>query len=223
MVYIAPEYKKESFTCPYCNVLAQQVWNETNITKLKGNTQFYFCDIYYQNSKNSKKISVSTCQSCKQMHLWYEGKMIVPLKSNVPMAIEGMPEKVKELYNEAREVYPISVKSAAALLRLALQHLCIELGGEGKNINNDIGKLVKEKGLPIQIQQALDSVRVVGNNAVHPGVLDLEDDKTSTEKIFDMLNIIVDNQIIQPKKIEEFYNSLPQGALDGIRNRDSKK
>jgi hypothetical protein len=39
----------------------------------------------------------------------------------------------------------------------------------------DIGELVKA-GLPLEIQQSLDIVRVVGNNQVHPGILDVRDD-----------------------------------------------
>lgn len=98
----------------------------------------------------------------------------------------------------------------------------IYLGEPGKNINNDIGSLVR-KGLPIQIQQALDTVRVIGNNAVHPGQLDLEDNEDIAKSLFELINIIVDHQIAQPQKIEELYARLPQNLLDGINDRDKEK
>ena len=52
-----------------------------------------------------------------------------------------------------------------------LQKLCKVLGQSGNNINEDIKALV-ESGLDPRVQKALDAVRVVGNNAVHPGQMD---------------------------------------------------
>ena len=216
MNYIEPKVEQRSFTCPYCNTLSLQLWESIDLYNWNG---AYSKQVVMQGS-TPIRIRISTCQSCQKAHIWVDGQMVIPKVASVPMPLYEMPDKVKEIYNEARDVFPTSAKAAAALLRLALQYLCVELGGEGKNINSDIGKLVKEKGLPVQIQQALDVVRVAGNNAVHPGVLDLNDTKTSAVKLFEMINFIVDNQIIQPKKIEEFYNSLPETALDGIEKRD---
>ena len=82
-----------------------------------------------------------------------------------------MPEDVQELYNEAREVFGISPCFSATLLRLALQKLCVHLKEEGININKDIASLVK-KGLSLEIQKGLDSIRIIGNNGVHPGKID---------------------------------------------------
>lgn len=221
MKYIQPELHKNSYNCPYCQVIAEQKWANAYVGRYEKDGQFYiYNNVNTYGENDCKVISIATCNACHREQIWYDGNMLVPSVSNVPMPLEEMPQKVKDIYNEAREVFPISFKAAAALLRLALQHLCVELGGKGENINSDIGKLVKEKGLPVQIQQALDVVRVAGNNAVHPGILDLKDTKTSAAKLFEMINFIVDNQIIQPKKIEEFYNSLPETALDAIEKRD---
>lgn len=93
--------------------------------------------------------------------------MLVPEVTSVPLPVESMSKEVKDIYNEARDVYHKFYKASAALLRLVLQHLCKELGEDGKSINSDIGNLVK-KGLPDEVQQALDIIRVTGNNYVHP-------------------------------------------------------
>ena len=132
-----------------------------------------------------------------------------------------MPEDVKEDYEEARLVVEVSPRSAAALLRLALQKLMRHLGESGENLNDDIANLVK-KGLPEKIQKALDALRVIGNNAVHPGELDLRDDKETALALFELLNMIVEVMITQPKKVNEIYDKLPKGAKEAIKKRDNK-
>eukprot|EP01031_Cornospumella_fuschlensis_P049643 gene49643-60771_t len=78
-----------------------------------------------------------------------------------------LPENVLSIYNEAANIVNSSPRGALALLRLAIQELCINLGESGKDLNKDIGNLVS-KGLLPDVQKALDVVRVIGNNAVHP-------------------------------------------------------
>lgn len=147
-------------------------------------------------------------------------QLLYPLtNSEVESPNEDMPEKIKEIYREASLVLDYSPRASAALSRLAIQELVDELvQGSGK-LNTKIGKLVS-KGLPVTIQQMLDSVRVIGNNAVHPGQIDIKDNKDLAITLLSFINLIVDNQITQPNKINEIYQSLPQSALDGINNRD---
>lgn len=209
----APKFKEETFTCPYCNTYAQQNWSLGSIVRRSGQANIG------GGGRIIGEISVSTCKACNQFHLWYGDKMLIPSTVLVDMPNPDMPTKVKDLYNEARDVYSISSKAAAALLRLALQLLCIELGGNGKNINTDIGELVK-KGLNPQVQKALDTVRITGNNAVHPGELDLEDKPELVTRLFKLLNFIVTHTITIPNEIKIFFEEMPDGAKQGIENRD---
>lgn len=97
------------------------------------------------------------------------------------------------------------------------------LGEKGKDLNDDIGSLVK-KGLRPEIQMALDSVRVIGNEAVHPGVLDLNDDPDTALAMFELVNLIVDHAITAKKRAETaYYNSVPQSKRDAIARRDGRQ
>lgn len=108
------------------------------------------------------------------------------------------------------------------MLRLAVQRLCGELGEKSKDINADIASLVK-KGLPLPIKNALDVVRVIGNNAVHPGKLSDEDIAEVAIPLFELVNAIVEDRIARPKALNELYLRLPEGARKAIDERDAEK
>ena len=101
-----------------------------------------------------------------------------------------------------------------------MQTLMPHFDSKGKDLDDDIGQLV-EQGLRVGIQKALDSLRVIGNNAVHPGVLDLKDDVDTATALFDALNMIVEDMITRPKAIEKLYSKLPETSKEHIRERDS--
>jgi hypothetical protein len=112
-----------------------------------------------------------------------------------------------------------SPRGAAALLRLCIQKLCDALGQEGKKLDDAIASLVKD-GLDPRVQKALDTVRVIGNNAVHPGSIDLRDDVATATTLFSLVNLIAEKMITVPKHVDEVYESLPQSAKNRITKRD---
>lgn len=131
-----------------------------------------------------------------------------------------MPEAVQDIYEEARAVYELSPRSCGALLRLALQVLVDELEPGSGSINKKIGRLV-ERGLDPTIQKAMDVLRVIGNNSVHPGSIALEEEVDTIPFLFEMLNLIVHHVVSRPRQVEELFNALPDGAREAIRERDS--
>ncbi len=204
--YYPPTFKEEQFHCIKCSVFAKQKWGTLVKNGYGGNIGFNY----------------STCNHCWDSCYWYEGRMIVPSEAPVPPPHSDLPPNCVADYNEAREIVARSPKAGAALLRLVLQKLMAELGERGKNINDDIASLVK-KGLPIEVQQALDYCRVVGNNSVHPGEIVIDDEPSIAFSLFEMINFIVEVRISQPKKIANLYNVLPEGALKAVEKRDGAK
>jgi hypothetical protein len=147
--------------------------------------------------------------------------MIYPIVGAAPIPNSDLPEEVKRDYEEARSIASLSPRGAAALLRLAIQKLCRALGEKGEDLNNDIASLVK-KGLNAKVQKALDSVRVIGNEAVHPGQMDLRDDADTAGKLFGLVNIVADAMITKPKRVDEIYEGLPKSKRAAIAERDAK-
>lgn len=146
--------------------------------------------------------------------------MVYPFTSSAPLPNPDLPLHITEDFNEARTILHLSPKGAAALLRLCIQKLCVELGEPGKNINDDIKALVG-KGLPVKVQQALDIVRVVGNNAVHPGQINLDDNPDIARQLFGLVNLITEIMISHPKQVAYLYeNVVPQSQRDAIEKRD---
>lgn len=74
--------------------------------------------------------------------------------------------------------------------------------------------------MPAQAQQAFDVVRVVGNNQVHPGVLDIRDDQDIAISLFDLVNLIVEVMIAQPSRVDALFAKLPESARKAIEERD---
>lgn len=135
---------------------------------------------------------------------------------------DDLPEAVIEDYQEASEILQRSPRGAAALLRLAIQKLVDELVEGRDDLNTKIGTLVAN-GLDSRIQKALDSVRVIGNEAVHPGQIDLKDSPEIAHQLFKLVNLIGRRMITEPAEIEELYSSLPSGKLKGIEDRDKQR
>ncbi len=172
--------------------------------------------------KTVNNVFVSLCYNCKDISFWIYDRLIYPQLGEAPPANADMPTDIRRDYDEASAILNQSPRGAAALIRLAIQKLCKELGQPGKNINDDIGALVAG-GLDQRVQQALDVVRVVGNHAVHPGQIDLRDDRATAETLFKLLNLVVDKTISEPKHVAEVYASLPDGAIEAIEKRDGQK
>ncbi|PPC92874.1 MAG: hypothetical protein CTY33_10110 [Methylotenera sp.] len=208
MKYVAPVCGQEGFTCPNCGAFAQQEnwgYGDNGVGP-------------YSGSQGQYAVGVSLCMHCKKHTIWHYDKMVYPYRGSAPMPNKDMPIEILKDYEEAASILTKSPRGASALLRLCIQKLCVHLGAKGININDDIKDLVK-KGLPIQIQQALDAVRVIGNNAVHPGQIDT-DNPTMAGSLFTLVNLVTDYMISKPKEVSDIYESLPDGALKAIDRRD---
>ena len=214
--YTAPEFNKKAFNCPHCGAFAHMKWQSKEPS------------VYYQ----------AICDYCKKDSFWRVtqingsalnngfmvniGTMLYPDFGSTPLPAEDMPEDVKKDYEEAARIFIKSPWGAAALLRLGLQKLCIHLGEEGKNINADIRSLVEKGVFSGRVVQVADTLRITGNNAVHPGQISDEDFDRAAAKMFDLINFIVKKAITEPKELDELYQLMPEKARNAAEEKDKK-
>lgn len=175
----------------------------------------YYCKTSIQN------LFVSKCYCCKEISIWRHNRLLFPVTNNEFIPNEDLTQDIKNDFLEAASIINLSPRGAAALLRLCVQKLCIQLGEKGENINNDIASLVK-KGLNKKLQQALDIVRVTGNDAVHPGKINFNDDSSTASSLFKLVNTIADEMISQPNHVDALFEKLPETKKAAIANRDNK-
>lgn len=234
----APGWNKLAYHCPHCGVLTDQrqidLWKiDENQPERKAWVAGGKAKSLEQGPHESpnkadlrkfRKLRIRECWNCNEYTIfWLQGdnQQIYPKKSGAPHPNDGMPDDVKRDFKEARLVVEESPRAAAALLRLALQRLVDHLDVEEGTLNQRIGYLVEEGRINTRIQRALDSVRVIGNESVHPGVMDMDDNRHSALSLFKLVNAIVEETIGREQMIDDIYESLPDNKRDGIENRDS--
>jgi hypothetical protein len=166
-------------------------------------------------------LHLSECFNCKKVAVWVHGNLVFPGTRTGVTPNADLPTELIADFEEARSIVNLSPRGAAALMRLVVQKLCAHLGEKGKNIDDDIASLVA-KGLNPLVQKALDVVRVIGNEAVHPGALDLKDDRDTALRLFALVNAITEQMITHPKSVQEMYNLLPAGKLAAIDARNER-
>jgi len=187
--FVPPEYMKNAFNCPFCNVYATQVWGKIDAK----------IDNHYIRFPDSK---VSRCSHCMNFCLWKEGIPIYPDISQAPLPNPDLPRDIKKDFEEARAIMNTSPRAASGLLRSCIRKLCIHLGEKGKTMDNDIDALLM-KGLNPKIIKSLDKVRVTGKDAVPPGTIDTRDNLSVALQLSQLINIISSAMITQARLLDE--------------------
>lgn len=227
--YVAPKHRISLFSCPHCGGYSQQQWPDEVLVNIGDGKTIPL-----------PNFDLSTCVACEQITIWqgtnthtrsqrllnepvqYQVWSVIwpQYKTEVP-SHRLLPNDLRSLYDEAREVAGISPRSAAALLRLLTEHL-VKIKAPQKDLNNGIAQLFREKVLDSNLQQVADYLRLTGNSAVHdPGKIYLEEDPQQINTLFSFVNMLVQKLIAEPEEINELYAVLPEGKRNSIENRDS--
>lgn len=238
--FVKPEFDKNAFTCPHCQALSQMTFAvpfriqqrlHNNLDKLKQDIVKiigYITENINNDINNMAEFATfygqyvnafAICQNpnCQKISIWIDEKMVYPKPRLTPLPNDDLPDDIKADYEEASLIVQDSPRGACALLRLALQKLMIHLGKD-KNLDRVIKNLMQEN-IDEDLRKALDSVRVVGNSAVHPNELEIRDKPEIAFQLFKLINFIANEVLTSRKEIREFYNeNIPETAKR--ENRD---
>lgn len=213
--YTPPKLGANAFNCPYCRAYTGQTWEYISSRNLEIKYLEEAPKDIYPYTYNTQR---SICDKCKGECLWIEERMVFPDTNHAPPPNDDLSDEIKEIYNEAAEVLSKSPRSATALLRLTLEKLCKEQGKDNKGLKENIDFLIEEKDLSPRIRKSMETVRIIGNGAVHPGLWDPYDNIETATIIFKLINIIANKLISEPKEFDSLYDPLP----DSKKRKDTQ-
>ena len=215
-----PAYRKESFTCPYCEVYSPQNWGNP----LRG----------FSVGSNSKKpaneldkmenLFAAECSVCNKISVWMNEKMIYPVVSPADKPAINMPDNVRKIYEEASLVSIHSPRAAAVLLRVAAEMLTAHLGEPEGKLYDRIRNLAKKKNLDERVINSFDIVRYKANKGgAHDNIINQIITIKEINKLFFSINYIVKEMINEPAKLDDIYGEIPQSARERIAKDDKPK
>jgi hypothetical protein len=238
--YRAPSHNFNAFNCPHCHDFQNHSWydvtweskkDEMHCSDFENQLGEIEADSYSKFHKNFLKMA--HCQKCAEYSIWQNEIMIYPDDTGIDPPNPDLNDDIKTDYLEAASIVNKSPRGACALLRLAIEKLCdyflkqnnksIELSKYDLNakINLLSGQdltTTRAKRLLTQLQL----IRIIGNEAVHPGEMDLRGDQKTATELFPFINMIAEEMITAPKKEKEMLYNLPKNKTQEINAKIEK-
>lgn len=242
-------YPDTIYYCPYCKTKTSNavieydelVFSERNYRRIFYKLICRTCDdsyFLYEDIKQKHLLKNTSIPSVNKILNSQWGvdnqRIIYPQQvhaTQVPAPSKHMPEDVKKMYEEAANVFEISPRSAAALIRLTLELLLkryLVNDGRKHSLNEMIGML--STNAPSLVMEFMDLIRDKGNSEVHPeleklehewGDITREPDKDEILYLFKYINIICELIGLSDKANKDF-ESLPEQKRLNITKRNKK-
>jgi hypothetical protein len=169
-------------------------------------------------SRDVQNVSISYCFNCNEMCLWVYDQLIWPRREGFPEPKLHVPPNVRRESEEASQTLEASPRGAAALLRIAIEKLCKELGVSGESPTDDIAFFVRED-VDARVQKVLGAAQIIESNAMRPGQIGLGEDRATAETLSGLVNLICEKMIMEPRHLQEVYTKVREGARTAMEQR----
>jgi hypothetical protein len=201
--------------CPHCGKAFHDVWNEIELPWVEQKIP-----------SNGWVTHMTICPACKNATIELSERrrehqrpsntlQVTPVRrfrvhpTNTYRAPtpQEVPSGVKEDYEEACRVLPMSHKASAALSRRCVQAILREQGYAQRDLVKQIDALLSEpnpaKAIPTALRQTVDAIRNFGNFSAHP-ITDqttlqvVAVDPSEAEWCLDILDEMFDHYYVKP-------------------------
>lgn len=141
-------------------------------------------------------------------------QVLYPLSSRSRPIPQEVPMILRNDFDEAERVLPISAKASAAISRRLLQHILHETYGiKRKTLYQEIEDFIATPGIPSYLLESIDAVRNLGNFAAHPlksestgSIIDVEPGEA--DWLLDVLESLFDFAFVQPVRLRKRRDAL---------------
>jgi hypothetical protein len=195
--------------CPHCGKAFHEEWRQqccypaTNTHPFRWDTLIAICPACKEAIVDVVKMRSPNNTQVESIHCYPRTTFRRPTPQEVPIDI-------REDYEQACAVLPISNKASAALSRRCLQAVLREKGYLQHDLAKQIDALLNEtsptKAIPTAVRHAVDAIRNFGNFSAHPitdqttlQIIDVEPGEA--EWCLEILDEVFDHYYVKPAQV----------------------
>ena len=175
-----------------------------------------------------KVYELCVCRVCKEVtvrfHYWHEfvdngeiaTTVLYPAKE---VAVNGLPLKIQQAYDEAQSVRNVSTNAYGVMLGRVLELVCQDRGATGSTLGKKLSSLVQKNEIPEKIFGIATGLRKLRNLGAHAGLGEL----TARElPVLDDLTRAVLEYVYSASYLAELAESKLL-KLQNVKNSDSSR
>src|SRR6476646_9474232 len=192
-------------------MLAKGNESDQFLQRLKDNVLAYE---YQEHPRNLKvkllNLHASRCYNCKGFTVWVRDRLVFPSRGDEPPDVVEVDfeevaedvqetaedEEVSEDFEEAAAILNKFPRGAAALTRVCIQNMMPLLEENAENLDENVSSLVR-KGLEVEIQQAMDVLKVVRKNPSQITEVDLKEENEAAKIFLTSLTQILKRRMLK--------------------------